>query len=51
MYETNRLNEFLNNAADRGGKALLPEIKQSVDEFANGREQFDDITMMMINIK
>ena len=51
MYDTKRLNEFLNNAADRGGKALLPEIKQSVDEFANGREQFDDITMMMINIK
>ena len=46
MYETNRLNEFLNNAADRCGKAILPEIKRSVDRFADGRDQFDDITML-----
>ncbi len=51
MYETERLNTLLNKAADRDGRTLLPEIKRSVDEFANGRDQFDDITMMMINIK
>ena len=51
LYETERLNELLNRASDRGGRALLPEIRQSVDDFAGGREQFDDITMMVINIK
>ena len=51
LYETERLNKLLNSASDRGGKALLPEIKRSVDEFAGEREQFDDITMMVINIK
>ena len=51
QYETERLNEFLNNASDRCGKTLLPKIKRSVDEFAGDREQFDDITMMVINIK
>ncbi len=51
MYDTKRLNEFLNSASDRDGRTLLPQIKRSVDEFADGREQFDDITMMMINIK
>lgn len=51
LYDTKRLVEFLNNASDRGGKTLLPKIKQSVDEFAGEREQFDDITMMIINIK
>ena len=51
QYETERLNEFLNSASDRCGKTLLPKIKRSVDEFAGDREQFDDITMMVINIK
>ncbi|MBQ3426544.1 MAG: serine/threonine-protein phosphatase [Clostridia bacterium] len=51
LYDTTRLKELLNSASDRSGKALLPEIKRSVDEFAGGREQFDDITMMIINIK
>lgn len=51
LYGTERLNELLNSASDRGGKTLLPEIKRSVDSFAEGREQFDDITMMLINIK
>ena len=51
QYETERLNAFLNNASDRCGKTLLPQIKRSVDEFAGDREQFDDITMMVINIK
>lgn len=51
LYETERLNEFLNSASDRCGKTLLPKIKHSVDEFAGDREQFDDITMMVINIK
>ena len=51
LYDTKRLVEFLNNASDRSGKELLPKIKQSVDEFAGSREQFDDITMMIINIK
>lgn len=51
LYDTERLNELLNRAHDRGGEALLPEIRQSVDDFAGGREQFDDITMMVVNIK
>ena len=51
LYETKRLVELLNSVSDRSGKTLLPEIKRSVDEFAGAREQFDDITMMVINIK
>ena len=51
LYGTEKLNELLNSAPDRGGKTLLHEIKRSVDEFAGDREQFDDITMMLINIK
>lgn len=51
LYDTKRLLSLLNCATDRSGKTLLPEIKRSVDEFAGSREQFDDITMMAINIK
>lgn len=51
QYETERLNKLLNSASDRSGKTLLPKIKRSVAEFAGDREQFDDITMMVINIK
>lgn len=51
LYGSKRLNELLNGAPDRGGRTILPAIRRSVDEFANGRAQFDDITMMMINIK
>lgn len=51
LYDTKRLVPLLNSVSERGGKKLLPEIKRSVDEFAGSREQFDDITMMVIRIK
>ena len=55
MEATNRANELmgeqrmldaLNSDPDADPKAMLDHMKQAIDAFVDGAEQFDDITMM-----
>lgn len=46
QYGLVRLVEVLNENKDCTFEELLPKIRQDVADFANGEEQFDDITML-----
>ena len=46
MYGTDRIGEALNRDPERGMEQLLNDVKNSIDEFTKGAEQFDDITMV-----
>lgn len=51
LYGEKRLEETL-NASDKnpmGVMELLPYIKESIDKFANGAEQADDVTMLVLD--
>ena len=48
MYGKERLLKCLNLHKDLSPKESLAAVKADVDEFVNGAEQFDDITMMMV---
>lgn len=46
MFGTDRMLEVLNKNKDAQICDLLREVKNAIDEFAGGAEQFDDITML-----
>ena len=46
MYGTDRISEALNQDPERRMMQLLIDVKTSIDEFTEGAEQFDDITMV-----
>lgn len=50
QFSTERILDILNSANDRGGDALLSLLKEKCDEFTKGTEQFDDITMLVVNV-
>lgn len=50
MYGTDRMIEFLNSDTSRSGPELLEAIRSDVDTFVNGAPQFDDITMVLLEI-
>ena len=46
LYGEERLISFLNEHKELKVEELIKELKISIDKFADGREQFDDITML-----
>ena len=46
QYGTDRLIKVLNENKTDSFKGLLPKVREDVAEFADGVEQFDDITML-----
>lgn len=46
LYSEARLVDFMNASEIVSAQSLLEEIKEDVDKFAGGEDQFDDITML-----
>ncbi len=51
LYGTERMIDSLNKAKDKPVKELLESVHDDVDAFAGEAEQFDDITMLTLEIK
>jgi phosphoserine phosphatase RsbU/P len=51
MYEEERLSELLNNASGLEATAIMDKILESVDQFASGAEQADDISVIAVKRK
>ena len=51
LYGNDRMLECLNDNADRDGKGTLEAITGSVNEFISGAPQFDDLTMLYLEVK
>ena len=51
MYGTARLTEYLNANIGKSPEELLPEIRETINAFDDGKSQFDDITMLMLCLK
>lgn len=51
LYGEERLLEYLNGAKERGNGELLSGVKRNIDEFVGENEQFDDITMLLLEYK
>jgi len=46
-----RLHSIINECNSTSAKELLDFVRAKVDDFADGEEQFDDITMLALNIE
>ena len=51
LYGEERLLEFMNKNSTVEAKALLPALKANIDEFVGEAPQFDDITMLILDLK
>ena len=51
LYGEERLLDFMNQHATMEAVALLPALKNHIDEFVGEAPQFDDITMLMFDYK
>ena len=51
LYGEDRLKALLNGSADESGEAVLSRILNDVNHFADGTDQFDDITMTVLTMK
>jgi sigma-B regulation protein RsbU (phosphoserine phosphatase) len=51
LYGEDRLLRFMNHSPNVDARALLPELKASIDEFVGDAPQFDDITMLLLDYK
>ena len=51
LYGEDRLLDFMNANASVEATALLPALKENIDEFVGEAPQFDDITMLMFDYK
>ena len=51
MFGTDRLVEALNAVCDAEPEEVLPNVRGEIDDFVNGAEQFDDITMLCMEYK
>ncbi len=51
IYGEDRLKNVINETADEKGKIVLSRILNDVNGFAEGLDQFDDITMTILTIK
>ena len=49
MFGMDRLLEALNRAKDEAPVQILKEVGKSVDDFACGASQFDDLTMLCVH--
>ena len=48
FFGRQRIKDFLDRNSDKNIEDTITGIKHEVDDFASGREQFDDITMLMV---
>ena len=51
MFGNERMLEALNKAPDASPVEVLKNVRQTVDAFVGGAEQFDDLTMLCIEYK
>ena len=51
LYGTDRMIDALNNAKDLSSRELLESLHKDIDSFVGLADQFDDITMLSIQIK
>lgn len=51
LYGEERLLSFMNQNLEVKADALLPALKENIDEFVGEAPQFDDITMLMFDYK
>lgn len=51
MYGINRLLEVLNSKQAESSTQMLEYVKEDVDAFVNGADQFDDLTMMALHFE
>ena len=51
LYGEDRLLSFVNEHTTMDATALLPALKNNIDEFVGEAPQFDDITMLMFDYK
>ena len=51
IYGDDRLKKVLNETASENGEIVLSRILEDVNRFAEGVDQFDDITMTILTIK
>ena len=51
MFGTDRLVEALNAVCDAEPEEVLHNVRGAIDDFVNGAEQFDDITMLCMEYK
>ena len=51
LYGTDRMISALNGARDGSCRQMLEELHRDVDSFVDGADQFDDITMLCIEMK
>jgi len=51
MFGMDRLTEVLNREPEASPEKILANVKEAVEEFADGAEQFDDLTMLCIEYK
>ena len=51
MFGMERMVETLNSAADADPENVITGMRHAVELFANGTEQFDDLTMLCIELK
>ena len=47
LYGTSKLEETLNKEYDGDIYNVVPKIRKSIDEFSEGKSQYDDITMLV----
>ena len=51
LYGLERMLDALNRKGNAGSEELLLEVKADIERFEGETEQFDDITMLALNIK
>lgn len=51
LFGDSRLKKIINNKNDPELKKLLDYVQKEIDIFVNGKEQFDDITMLVMEYK
>ena len=51
LYGTERMVDALNRKPDADPKEVLDNMQTEVDDFVNGAEQFDDLTMLCLEYR
>ena len=51
LFGTDRMLDALNTEPDAGPERLLKNVRDAVDDFVDGAEQFDDLTMLCLEYR
>ena len=51
MFGMDRLADALNGKSGESPENILAGVRKAVDDFADGAEQFDDVTMLCLEYK